>query len=133
MHHRKILTRYLVELLSAHVLFFTVVFLSAGLGRDMRPGLGQTLVLCSPVLPACLMLVAVVRYYRWSDEYHRQQMLENWALTAAITFLWTFTYGLLENVGCPPLNLIWICPAMGVVSGLVFFFRGLLIRRHATI
>jgi hypothetical protein len=129
MRHQKILTCYFIELLSAHILFFAIYFISAVVWKKMPTGLGQMLVLCSPVLPVCLMLVAVVRYYRWSDEYQRQQMLENWALTAAITFLWTFAYGLLESVGWPHLSLIWICPAMGVVSAIVFLMRGLAIRR----
>ncbi len=128
MHHRKILTRYLIELLSAHLLFFAVYIVSASVWKGMSPGLGQKLVLCCPVLPAFFMLVAVCRYYRRSDEYQKQHMLENWAITAAITFIWTFTYGLLEDIGWPHLNLIWICPAMGLVSAAVFLMRGLAIR-----
>jgi hypothetical protein len=111
MRHQKILTCYFIELLSAHILFFAIYFISAVVWKKMPTGLGQMLVLCSPVLPVCLMLVAV------------------WALTAAITFLWTFAYGLLESVGWPHLSLIWICPAMGVVSAIVFLMRGLAIRR----
>jgi len=120
MHHRKILHRYLIEITSAHVLFFLALFLSLRTWHQMPPGMLRTLVLCAPVLPVALMITAVARFYYACDEYQRQGMLQNWALTGAVTFLWTFTYGLLEASGFPPLNLVWICPAMGLTSA--FFF-----------
>jgi cobalamin synthase len=130
MHNRTIMTRYLVEQLFAHVLFFTVYFLSVAILRQLPPGGERILISASPVLPAFLMIVVVARHFHRADEYLRQQMLENWALTTAVTFLWTLTYGLLENAGFPRLNLVWICPAMGIVSGFLFFIRGLTIRRQ---
>jgi hypothetical protein len=125
MHHLKILNRYLIEIVSAHLLFFLVLFLSMRAWHHMPPGALRTLVLCAPVLPVALMITAVARYYHACDEYQRQGMLQNWALTGAVTFLWTFTYGLLEASGFPPLNLVWICPAMGLTSALFFVLRNL--------
>jgi hypothetical protein len=131
MTHRQLTLRYFLELLSAHVLFFATLFTSDHLASTMPPGLARQLALASPAIPAALMLLAVFRFYRSSDEYLRQQMLENWAITAAITFLWTFTYGLLENTGLPHLNLVWICPAMAMASMAVYLVRFSFIR-HLT-
>jgi hypothetical protein len=127
MHHRKILHRYLIEIVSANLLFFLVLFLvlflSLRIWPHMPAGAARTLVSCTPVLPVALMIVAVARFYRAADEYQRLGMLENWALTGAVTFLWTFTYGLLEASDFPPLNLVWICPGMGLTSAFFFIFR----------
>ncbi len=125
MHSNKILRRYLIEIMAAHALFFLVLFLSMWAWPHMLPGLVRTLVTCAPILPVLLMLAAVVRFYSVADEYQRHGMLENWALTAAVTFLWTFTYGLLERSGLPALNLVWICPAMGLTSAFFFIVRNL--------
>ena len=123
MHHNKILQRYLIEIVSAHLLFFLVLFLSLRTCHHMASGILRTLVLCAPAIPVALMIAAVARFYRACDEYQRQGMLQNWALTGAVTFLWTFTYGLLEASGFPPLNLVWICPAMGLTSAFLFILR----------
>ena len=128
MTHRRLILRYFLELAFAHVLFFGTLFASERLASTLPPGLLHDLLLTSPALPAALMLLAVVRFYRGSDEYQRQQMLENWAITAAITFLWTFIYGLLENAGLPHFNLCWICPAMAMASMTVYLVRFTLIR-----
>ena len=125
MHHRKILNRYLIEITFAHLLFFLALFLSLRTWHQMPPGIPRALVLCAPVLPVALMIAAIARFYRACDEYQRQGMLQNWALTGAVTFLWTFTYGMLEASGLPPLNLVWICPAMGLTSAFFFIVRNL--------
>ncbi len=123
MHSKKILRRYLTEILLAHALFFATFFLAMWAWPQIQPGPTRTLVTCTPILPVALMLVAVARFYRAADEYQRRGMLENWSLTAAITFLWTFAYGLLQQSGFPSFNLVWICPAMGVTSGLLFLMQ----------
>jgi hypothetical protein len=129
MTHRRLIRRYVFELGFAHVLFFAILFSSGRLAPKFPPGLVHDLLIGSPAFPAALMLVVVARFYRGSDEYQRLRMLENWAITAAITFLWTFIYGLLENAGLPHLNLCWICPAMAAASMLVLVVRGQL-QRH---
>jgi hypothetical protein len=89
----------------------------------MPEGIGRTLVLFSPLLPFILMIGAVVRYFGRVDEYLRQVILENWAMTAAITMGWTFIYGFLESAGFPRLSMTTICPVMGVVSAVLFIVR----------
>jgi hypothetical protein len=72
------------------------------------------------------MIWVVARYFQRVDEYLRLRILENWAITAAITMGWTFTYGFLENAGLPRLSMFTVFPAMGFTSGILFFFRRIL-------
>jgi len=123
MHQTKITVRYFCELFGTLALFFIVMAVSEKVGRTMLVGLGRTLVLFSPMLPFLLMIGAVWRYFRQVDEYLRLQILENWAMTAAITFGWTFTYGFLESAGFPWLSMFVICPAMGITSAILFIAR----------
>lgn len=128
MHETKICRRYFTELLGAFVLFSLVLVASLTVGRPMPHGIERMLVLFSPLLPFLLIMAAVVRYFRRVDEYLRQIILENWAITAAITFGGTFLYGFLENAGFPRLSMFTICPVMGTVSAIVFFVRRMMVR-----
>jgi len=123
MHENKMRLRYFSELLGTHILFFFVLVVSIQVERHMTQSIEQMLVMLSPLAPFLLIIMAVVRYYRRVDEYLKQVILENWALTAAITVGWTFTYGFLECIGFPRLSMITICPAMGIVSASLFIVR----------
>ncbi len=128
MHQTKITVRYFCELFGTLALFFIVLALSEKIGRAMPEGTGRTIILFSPMLPFLLMIGAVWRYFRQVDEYLRLQILENWAMTAAITFGWTFTYGFLENAGFPRISMFVICPAMGITSAILFVARRIVSR-----
>ena len=123
MHEHKIGLRYLGEMLVAFLLYAVVQVVSINTGQSLRTGVERTLVLLCPMVPVLLMIAAVLRYLRRVDEYMRLQILENWAITGAITAVWTFTYGFLENTGFPRLSMLTIFPAMGVTSGLLFVVR----------
>jgi hypothetical protein len=123
MHEQKILVRYIVEMLGAFFLLFWVVICSVKIRHAMPEGIGRTLVLFSPLVPFLLMIGAVARYFWRVDEYMRLRILENWAMTAAVTMGWTFTYNFLENIGFPRLGIWTVCPTMGVVSAVLFIVR----------
>jgi hypothetical protein len=123
MHERKILFRYLVEMLVVFSLYALVLVLVHRFGFPMHKGIARTLVLISPMAPPLLMIVVVMRYFRRVDEYMRLRILENWALTAAITAMLTFTYGFLENAGFPRLSMFTVFPMMGTVSAVLFIVR----------
>lgn len=128
MHEQKLFVRYFLEMLGAFLLYAVVLVASIQWGRSMSVGWTRTVVLFSPMVPVILIMAAVVRYFRRVDEYMRLTILENWAVTGAITAFWTFTYGFLETAGWPRLSLFVIFPAMGVTSGLLFFIRRVLAR-----
>ncbi len=113
MHNEKITVRDLWKLLGSLLLIFLVVAISVKVRQAMPAGIVRKLVLFSPLLPFILMIGAVVRYFGRVDEYLRQVILENWAMTSAITMGWTFIYGFLESAGFSRLSMTTICPVMG--------------------
>ncbi len=113
MHQTKITVRYFCELFGTLCLFFLVLALSQKVGRTLPEGVGRTLLLFSPMIPFLLMIGAVWRYFRQVDEYLRLQILENWAMTASITFGLTFIYGFLEIAGFPPAQHVHDLPNHG--------------------
>ena len=125
MHQQKIFLRYLGEMLGSLALYALVLVVSIEMGRPMPTGIGRTLLMLSPMLPFCLMIWAVLRQIRRSDEYIRLQSLENIAIAAGVTAGWTFTYGFLENAGFPQISMFNVMPILGGVWGLVTIIRSL--------
>jgi hypothetical protein len=123
MHEHKILVRYIAEMLGTFFLYALVLVLVHRFGFPMHEGIVRTLVLLSPMVPVLLMIGVVARYFRRVDEYIRLKFLENWAMTAAITAGWTFTYGFLENAGLPRLSMFNVMPMMGAISAVLFIIR----------
>jgi hypothetical protein len=123
MHEHKILYRYLAEMLAAFCLYAVVLVVSIDVGRPMPAGIGRTLLLVSPMAPFLLIVVAIVRQVRRSDEYIRLQMLENIVIAAGVTAGWTFTYGFLENAGFPRLSMFTVWPVMGAVWAVTAIVR----------
>jgi hypothetical protein len=119
MHEHKIYVRYLIELSGAFFLYALVLVVSIDVGRPMPEGIGRTLLLVSPMGPFLLMVWAVARQIRRSDEYCRLKVLEAIAIAAAVTAGWTFTYGFLENAGFPRLSMFTVWPVMVAVWAVV--------------
>jgi len=72
----------------------------------------------APVLPVALAFWAILRAVTRMDELQRHIQFE--ALVVAVGGIvgLTFAYGLLQTVGLPPLNLIYITPALVAFWGL---------------
>jgi hypothetical protein len=68
----------------------------------------RTVVGIAPAVGLVLIFVAVVRLVQRADDYHRTRLLQSFAVTAAVTALWTSCYALLESLGFPKLNMFWI-------------------------
>lgn len=70
----------------------------------------------APIAPALLMLGAQLRYTRALDELHRRIHGEAAMIAAVVVAFASFAYGLLESLAeFPPISLIWVFPAIGVV------------------
>ena len=67
------------------------------------------------MLAFLLAVRATVRQIRRSDEFIRKTVVEQIAISAAVTAGWTFTYGFLENAGYPKLTMFTVWPVMGAV------------------
>lgn len=106
---------YFKEMAGAMALYAIVLVLALTFGRRIPPGPLQTVVYISPMVPFLLAIWAVVRQIRRSDEFMRKTVVEQVAISAAVTAGWTFTYGFLENAGFPKLSMFTVWPAMGAV------------------
>lgn len=71
-----------------------------------------------PVIPLCFALAAMLRFYGRIDELARKIHLEAFAVAAGVTAIATFAYGMLQNVGLPPLNFVWVLPFTVAVWGI---------------
>ena len=111
--------KYFRELGGALMLYLLVLVLALTVGKDMQPGVAQTALFVSPMIPFMLAVWAIVRQIRRSDEFIRKTTLEHIAIAAAVTAGWTFTYGFLENAGFPRLSMFTVWPVMGAAWGVL--------------
>lgn len=59
-----------------------------------------------------------MRYFSRMDELQRRIQLEAFAFSFGVTGIVTFSYGLLVNVGFPPISWVWIFPLMIALWGI---------------
>ncbi|MXY98529.1 MAG: hypothetical protein F4Z29_12490 [Gemmatimonadetes bacterium] len=62
----------------------------------------------APVIPFVFMMLAVVRFVRRMDEMLRHLHLEAVVIAYIATLIFCLSYGLLENVGFPSFNTMWV-------------------------
>ena len=117
---RKLLFRYLGEMVGVFFLYAAVLIGSIEIAERLHKGPLQTAVVLTPMIPFLIMLAVIVRHVRRLDEYVRLQMLENIVVVAGVTAGLTLTYGFLEGVGFPRLSMfrVWevMCATMVVVA-----------------
>ena len=78
----------------------------------------------APAIGIVLCALAVARWIARADEYQRQRMLQAVGVAAAITAVWTMSYGFLEVIGFPRLSMFWVWPSMAAVWMLWAFITG---------
>lgn len=116
--------RYFIEFNAAMLLYIAAV-----VGRKFAihhvddPTL-KTLILISPIVPVVLIALAVVRFYRRMDEYHRLQLLEALAVSAGVTAVVSASWGFLEDVGFPHLQIFHALMVMMLTWGAVALYLG---------
>jgi hypothetical protein len=71
------------------------------------------------------MLWAIARHLGRLDEYLRRNLLESFALAAALTAGLTFSYGFLETAGYPRLSMFSVWMVLAACTGLVTTVRAL--------
>ena len=102
------------------------LFLGIGAGLLLKYPMGdilRTLVIISPVIPVAFVLRSVMQLLQHTDELQQRIQLLAIGFSAAATSLLTFAYGLLENLGYPPLHSAFILPLMAAlwVIGMLYF------------
>lgn len=71
-----------------------------------------------PVVPVALAFWAILRAVARMDELQRRIQFEALVVAVGGAVLLTFAYGTLQNVGLPPLNLMFITPLLVALWGL---------------
>lgn len=122
--------RYVIHFGGAMLAYMVVLF--ASVWALTRYEMGEWLagaVALTPMLPALYALHAFVIRYRTMDEFQRRIVGESILWSAGIVGFATFGYGFLHGAtSVPPLNPIWILPAIiagyGVVQCILFWRVG---------
>lgn len=97
--------RYFIEFNAAMVLYIAAVVGRKFVLPQVADPMLRDLILVSPILPTILAALAVVRFYRRMDEYHKLQLLEALAFSAGVTAVVSASWGFLEDVGFPHLQI----------------------------
>ena len=124
-HEKRTGKVYLREMLGALLAYVVLLVASIRFGRPLDDGVLRTVVLLSPMVGFCLMLWAIARHLGRLDEYLRRNLLESFALAAALTAGLTFSYGFLETAGYPRLSMFSVWMVLAACTGLVTTVRAL--------
>ena len=127
-HEKRVGRAYLRELGLAMGVYVVLLVSAIKFGRPMPDGVLRTAILVTPMIGFGMAIWAIARHLGRVDEYMRQNLLETFAIGAAITAAITFSYGFLETAGFPRLSMFAVWPVMGASWGLVCVAR-LLLRR----
>jgi len=112
---RRWLGRYYIELLIATLVYIALSIASVRLISTIREPVWRALAGLAPTVGIVLILIAIVRWVRRADEFQRARLLESFAVVAAVTGLWTWSYGFLEVAGFPRLSMFWVWGVMVAV------------------
>ncbi len=104
--------RYYVEVLIATIVYIALCIACALLLKIIADSTLRVLVGLAPSVGIALIILAMVRWVMRADEFQRKRLLESFAVVAAITALWTWSYGILELVGFPRLSMLSVWPVM---------------------
>jgi len=116
--------RYFIEFNGAILLFAATVLGRKYAAHEVGEPVLRTLILLSPIVPVVLAAFAVVRFYRRIDEYHRMQLLEALAVSAGVTAVVAVSWGFLEDVGFPHLQIFYAWMVMALTWAVVAIYLG---------
>lgn len=117
--------RYLREFIYSMIAYILTLALSLiGLGffADYPLNIARIIVAIAPVVPIIFMIMSFLKYLNSIDELQQKIQLLAIGFAAGATSLLTFSYGFLENVGFPPISLLWVFPVMILLWGLGLAF-----------
>lgn len=112
--------RYFFRMLFASIFYCVTVFGVSWLAKTQELATAWLVLLSFlPVIPAALMLFAVVSFVRSRDELHQRIVAESALVSAAVVGLASFTWGFIDAVvdNAPEVSMVWILPALMFVQG----------------
>lgn len=99
--------RNLLGAVAAYVVLLVIsIFLIGRIGESPW----RFVVALLPMIPLGWGLAAYLRFLDQMDELQRRIQLNAVAFAAGAVGMFTFTLGLLENVGLPSMSLTWVFP-----------------------
>lgn len=105
MREKQARSLYFRELFAALGIYYLLIFASSAYADSVPAGPLRSLLIASPILPALLMVWAIVRQFQRMDEYVRIWSLENLGMAAAFTAAFSLSYGFMEITGFPKLSM----------------------------
>lgn len=119
MSQKKVMRRYMRELLVAMSIYIVVLIASISiLERTELPQVWQVLITLLPAIPVAFVILAIMRMLIDSDELQQRIQLFATAFSAALTGFITFSYGFLENVGFPKFSTFLVFPMLILIWGI---------------
>lgn len=104
------------------------LYMAAVFGINMVPGIEEmpkwqaVLIALIPIVPILMSIRAVLVFHRSMDELHKQIAMEATIIAFFLVGLGSFSYGFLQGVGFPQLDVIWVFPALILAQGAAQFF-----------
>jgi hypothetical protein len=115
--------RYFIEFNLAMLAYVGAVLGRKSVLHGVSDPLARDLIMASPVLPIILAAWAVFRFYQRMDEYHKRQLLEALSFSAAVTAVLSASWGFLEDIGWPHLELFHAMMVMMLCWGVAALFN----------
>ena len=120
-HHRN---RFLI----AMVAYCLTLMASVSYLSGMEIGTLERFIAITPMVPIVFATISLIKAVHDMDELHRRVNQEATATAAIVVGLLTFTYGFLEGVGFPKLEVIWVMPALIFIWGIA---KTIIYRRYS--
>lgn len=119
MTQKQIMRRYMREF-SFSMIAYTVILIASiyALQNIAMAKPLQIIVALAPAVPVTVVLFAVLRLLKESDELQQRTHLLATTFSAVLTGLITFTYGFLENVGFPKFPTHFVLPLIIMLWGI---------------
>ncbi|WP_150132246.1 hypothetical protein [Dokdonella koreensis] len=112
--------RYGREMMIASTFYVATMLTAWPMALRSDVFLWRSLLALAPVLPAALMVRAIYRHVRDSDELQRRLHLEALAVSASVVSIASMTLGFLAAAKVIPLGgdvLLWVFPVLALVFG----------------
>ena len=119
MNPKQVMQRYLKEFAIAMVAYMLTLIASISILQSGMIQMRAFVIFISllPALPVAVILVALLRAQKDSDELQQHIQLMATSLSAALTGFITFSYGFLENVGFPKFPTFLVFPMLLAIWG----------------
>jgi hypothetical protein len=113
MKQDQVFKRYYKEFgVSMSIYVITVIASVSILTKFEFPQAIKAVIALTPIIPTILVIIAIMRGLRDSDELQQKVQFNAIMFSAITTGMITFGYGFLEGIGFPKFPTIWILPMM---------------------